>query len=128
MFEQASRLKLRFDTIKGNATTEDLWEIPLTCRSGFSLDDIAKSLNRTLKENEEESFVVKKNGANDILNLKFSIVKHVIKEKLEDIEKAENVAANRAKKEKIIDILADKEDSALKRRSKADLEKMLAEL
>jgi hypothetical protein len=127
-FEKASRLKLRFTTDKGGVSVEDLWDIPLTSQIGLSLDNIAKSLNKQVKENQEESFVIKKSSANDRLELMFEIVKHVIKKKLEDIEKAENKAANSAKKQKILEILEEKEDSSLKKKSKTELKKMLDEL
>jgi hypothetical protein len=128
MFEKASRKKLRFDTVKGLVTTEDLWDMPLTRADSFSLDDLAKSLNRALKESEEESFVVKKSSENTILDLKFSIVKHVIKTRLAEIEERENAAATKAKKEKILAIIADKEDDSLKDKSISALKKMVADL
>lgn len=128
MFEKASKLKLRFETERGNVTTEDLWDIPLVAPNNMSLDHIAKTLSRALKEDEEESFVIAKSTKNYDLELKFEIVKHIIKYKLQEKEKRENEAANKLKKEKILSILADKEDDALKGKSVASLKKMLDEL
>ena len=128
LFEKASRLKLRYETVRGLVATEDLWDMSLTSTSGFSLDDLAKSLSRALKESEEESFVVKKTSAENVIELKFEIVKHVIKTKLEEIESAENAAANKAKKEKILGVIAEKEDDSLKGKSMTALKKMVAEL
>lgn len=128
MFEKASRLKLRFSTPRGLVTTEDLWDMSLTSRAGMSLDDIAKSLNKALKESEEESFVVKKTEACNIIELSFDVVKYVIKTKLEEAETRQNAAIKKAQKEKILEIIAEKEDDSLKGKSIAALKKMIDEL
>lgn len=128
MFEKATRQKLRFLTLVGNLTTEDLWELPLTNPRGPSLDILAKDLNRQLKTDGEESFVVQKSNEDSVLNLKFSIVKHVIKIKLDEAITAGEAAATAAKKEKILSILADKEDETLKGKSADELKSLLAEL
>ena len=128
MFEKASRKKLRFDTAAGNISVEDLWDLPLTSVTGVSLDTLAKSLNKAVKENDEESFVVKKTTLNEVLDLKFSIVKHVIEVRLDEIEQKENAAARKAKKEMIMGIIAEKQTDKLKGTSINKLEAMLAEL
>jgi len=122
MFEQASKMKLRFTTPKGLINVEDIWDLPLE-----SLDDLAKGLNRSIKESDEESFIVKKTKANNRLNLQFEIVKYIIKDKLEAIEALENRLANKARKEKIMNIISEKEDNSLKNKSVAALKKMLDE-
>ena len=48
-FEKASRLKLRFNTAKGDITVEDLWDLKLESRNGFDLESVAQSLNRAVK-------------------------------------------------------------------------------
>ena len=79
IFEQASRRGLRFTTGQGAVTTEDLWDMPLThARRGYSLDDLAKDLRRQLKDNEEVSFVTPVTRSDEVLQLKFDIVKHII--------------------------------------------------
>ena len=79
IFEQATRAKLRFATPKGTLSVEDLWELPLTSKTGqANLDDIAKGLHRELKANDEVSFVEEKTTANTVTNLKFEVVKSVI--------------------------------------------------
>ena len=63
MFEQASRLKLRFTTARGSLSVEDLWDLPLTSTTGKpNLDDIAKSLNRELRATSEETSFVEPNA------------------------------------------------------------------
>jgi tRNA A37 threonylcarbamoyltransferase TsaD len=128
MFEKASRMKLRIGTERGSISTEDLWDLPLLSNDGFCLDDIAKGLNRALKESEEESFVVKKNTGDETIDLTFSIVKHIIDTKLAEAEEKKNQAAIKAKKQLIAEILEDKEIDTLKGKSKAALKKIYDEL
>jgi len=129
MFEKASRTKLRCNTDRGYLSTEDLWDLPLISRRGnFSLDDLAKKLNRQIKEAGDESFVTERSPANATLELKFEIVKHIIKVRLDDLEQRENAEVLRVKKKKILEIIAGKEDEELAGKSVDDLKKMVEEL
>lgn len=131
MFEQASRLKLRFETNRvGNITVEDLWDLPLLSlnETNVCLDDLAKAAYKDLKESGEESFVIHKTSTDTVSELKLDILKHVIKIKLEEMAAKEKEAENRAKKAKILDIISDKEDDKLKNTSINNLRKMLNEL
>jgi len=126
MFEKASRLKLRFTTAKGAVTVEDLWDLPLT-EGQVNLDDIARRLFKKLQE-DDVSFVVQNRRANDHTQLMFDIVKRVIEVRLNDRAAADQAMANREKREKILKIIADKNDQALASASVEDLQKMLAAL
>jgi hypothetical protein len=125
MFEKASRLKLRFPTPKGNVDVEDLWVMPLSGNHSVTLDGVAKSLNRAIKDTEEESFVVKRSTANNKLNLKFEIVKYIISVRLREEEEAKNAVSDKMHNEKILELIAKKKDSALEGQSVEELEKML---
>ncbi len=120
MFEKASRVKLRFNTSAGVLAVEDLWDLRLV-----ELDTLARKLNKEVKELEEESFIEKPLFKNELLVLRFNIVKHII-----DVKLAERDAANQAKdkaahKEKLLAILAAKDNEALQSKSRDEL---LAEL
>jgi len=128
IFEQATRLNLRFGSAKGNLTVEDLWKLPLLSESGASLDEVAKYYNKMMKETNEESFVVKKSIKNNIAELKLDIAKHIIKVRLDEDEASANAVLAKAKKQKIMAIIADKQDEGLKGQSVEDLQKMLDEL
>ena len=128
LFEKASRLKLRFATALGSLTVEDLWELPLTSIRQPSLDDVAKSLNRAIKEAQEESFVVEASTASVKLQLGFDIVKHVI-----DVRKAEDEVhalkvLNKQKKQKLLSLIAEKKDEQLKGSSVEELQAMVEAL
>lgn len=128
MFEQASRKKLRFETPLGHLATEDLWDLPLTGR-GPNLDKIALDLARRLREEGvEESFVTKTKKTNETLQLAFDVVKHVIDVRLAENEQARAKADAAAKKERILEIIARKQDAALEGSSMEELQKMVEAL
>jgi hypothetical protein len=129
MFEQASQLKLRFNTAVGPIAVEDLWDLPLTSKaaSALNLDDLARDLSKRVAETEE-SFVEKPAPKDVKTNLRFEIVKHVIKIRLEERDKAKAALQKREKKAKILEILASKEDSTMQEMSEEDLRKMLDDL
>ena len=122
MFEQASRLKLRFP-FKGQCSVEDLWDLPLE-----ALDLIFKGLNSQRKTQEEESLLETKSTEDEILGLKINIVKHVVKVRLEERKARENEAAKAAKKQKLLGIIAEKQDAALRDMSVDTLTKLVDEL
>lgn len=124
MFEKAARLKLRFPSSVGNLTIEDLWDLPLKSR-GVSLDKLAIALNKEVKESGEESFVDKKSTASTALTLKFDIVKHVIDVKLAEAEAAKTRAEAKARNEKIVAIIAEKQDEGLRDLSVEELQKLV---
>jgi hypothetical protein len=128
MFEKASRLKLRFNTPKGVLAVEDLWDLPLSSARTVSLDDLAKALNRALKESEEESFVAKASKKNEELQLSFDVVKHVIAVKLAERDAESKRLEAKEKKERILAIIADKQDEQLKSATLEELQNMVADL
>lgn len=129
IFEQASRIALRFSTVKGELTVEQLWQLPLTSNSGFDLDTLAKRLNAAVKETAEESFVsVAVNPANERLTLAFDLVKHVIAVKIAENAAKRDAAAISAKRAELKEILAEKLTEQTRSLSVEDLNKQLAAL
>ena len=97
MFEQATRLKLRFAVgTRVNLTVENLWDLPLTNVKGEDLDNIAIELQEKLSTNEK-SFVVQQSKTKEtqVNQLKFNIVKHIIDVRLEE-QKVANLERQRA--------------------------------
>ena len=122
IFEYAVRNKLRFP-FKGMISVEDLWDLPLS-----NLDSIYKILNKQVKQSEEESLLTTKTNVDKELEVQIAIVKHIVSVKLEEKEAREKAAAKKAQKQKIMSIIATKEDEALRNSSVDDLRKMLDEL
>ena len=129
IFEQATIQKLRFSTNKGDVTTEQLWDMPLQSKSQFDLDSLAKSVNGELKSVTEESFVnTNPSPAKSLLELKMEVIKHVIAVKIKTNEDNANAKAKAEKREKLINILGEKQDESLKSLSPEELAKQIAEL
>ena len=129
IFEQASRQKLRFPTNKGALTTEQLWDLPLQSKSQFDLDTVAKSVSGELRGATEESFVATTvNPAKKELELKLEIVKHVIAVRIAENEAARNAAARETEREKLLGILADKQDEELKNLTPEQIKERLTAL
>lgn len=125
MFAKASRLKLRFETPKGLITVEDLWDLPLTSNTGkANLDDIATSLHHALK-NDNISFVVKEQKPDEVAQIKFDIVIHIINTRISENDAANLARVNREKKQQILAIINQKESETLASSSIDDLRKLL---
>lgn len=122
IFEYAVRNKIRFP-FKGMISAEDLWDLSLT-----NLDSIYKTLNKQVKQSEEESLLTTKTSVDTELEVQIAIVKHIVSVKLAEQEAREKDAVKRAQKQKIMSIIATKEDEALHNSSVDDLRKMLDEL
>ena len=122
IFEYATRNKVRFP-FKGMISVEDLWDLSLT-----NLDSIYKTLNKQVKQSEEESLLGTKANVNVELEVQIAIVKYIVAVKLAEKEASEKAAAKKAQKQKIMAIIATKEDEALQNSSVDDLKKMLEEL
>ena len=48
LFAKATRDKVKFVTVKGEISIEDLWDLPLTSEKGFDLDSIARKIAKEL--------------------------------------------------------------------------------
>lgn len=129
IFESAARIKLRFASMRGELTVEQLWDVPLRSRDDFNLNAIAKTANRALKEISEESFVAtSKTPEHARRELAMEVVKHIIGIKLVEEVRAEERAAKRQEKEKLLQILAEKQDGKLSELSEKELQKRIAAL
>jgi prophage DNA circulation protein len=122
IFEKATQEKFRYPSTKGLLTTEQLWELPLTAKSGFSLDDVAKAVNAELKTIGTESFVATEtNPAKATLETKLAVVKHVIAIRLAEDQAAKAAAAKKLEKEKLLAVLGRKQDAVLENLTEAEL-------
>jgi hypothetical protein len=126
MFEQASRLKLRFDSTRGQLSVEDLWDIPLTSPSGnrTNLDSIAVDLHRQTRDAADTVSFVNPSTENPnaaITQLKFEIVKHVIGVRVAERDTLRDAADRREKKQRLLELIARKEDEALGEKSVDEL-------
>lgn len=121
LFEQATRLKLRFKSNNGNVSTEDLWDLPLS-----QLDDIAKGLRKELRETEDSFIEEKKSNAQ--LELRFEVVKHVITTKLAERDAKAQAKEKAARRQVLLEALEKKQNAALDGMSAEDIKKELEAL
>lgn len=129
LFEYATRNKLRFASTKGELSAEQLWDVPLRSSDGFNLDAIAKSANKTFKDATEESFVATtRTPAATRLEMTLEVVKRVIEVKLADEALAQKRAENKKEREKLLEILAEKQAGKLSELSEKELQKRIAAL
>ena len=121
IFEVATKCKYRFP-YKGMISVEDLWTLNMK-----ALDEVFKALNAELKITNEESLLSEKSPADEEVENKIAIVKHIYNCKVQ--EQNERLLANEKRKrdQKIMSIIARKEDAKLENMSKEDLLKMLGE-
>ena len=129
IFEQATRRAIRFESAKGDLSVEQLWDLPLQSRNQFDLDTIAKTVNRQLNAVTEESFVsVRENPAKETLSLKLELVKHIISVKLQEAEEARNRANKASEKEKLLRLLDEKQNEALRSLTPEEIQERLKAL
>ena len=129
MFDKAFRQKLRFESPMGQLSVEDLWDLPLTARSGkANLDDIAKDLHHQLKNGDDISFVIQSKKSDETIQLKFDIIKHIIDVRLAEQSAAETLRSNKEKKQQLLAIIAQKENEGLMNTSLDELKKMAESL
>ena len=129
IFEQATRRAIRFESVKGDLSVEQLWDLPLQSRNQFDLDTVAKTVNRQLNDVTEESFVsVRENPAKETLSLKLEIVKHIISVKLQEAEEARNRANKASEKEKLLRLLDEKQNEALRALTPEEIQERLKAL
>lgn len=120
LFEKAAKQKLRFNSTKGQLTVEDLFDLSLT-----SLDNIAKAVNRKLKDEVEESFIKKKSTASTELELQLDILKYIIEYKTNVEEANKKRAETIANNSRIEEIIARKKSQQLEDLSVEELQAML---
>lgn len=129
IFIKATRKKFRFPSDKGDLTVEQLWELPLTSRSGPNLNSIAITVNTELKGLTEESFVeVNPNPRRSQLRDMLEIVKYVIATKQQEVKEANEKVATAAAKERLREAIAVKKTEKLNSASLEELEAQLAAL
>jgi len=122
VFEVAVTEKFRFP-FRGQITVEDLFDLNVK-----DLDAVFKTLNSQLKQVQEESLLEVKSKQDKELDMKIEIVKHIVKQKLEEQDARLKEKEKKEQKQKILEILADKQDESLKNKSVEELQAMLANI
>lgn len=122
MFETAVRTKMRFP-YKGMVSVEDLWDLSVK-----DLDMVFKSLNSQIKQTKEDSLLDTKTKESETLDAQIEIIKYIVKTRLEEENTRLKAKERREQKQKIMEILASKQDQSLQNKSMEELEAMLKDL
>lgn len=122
IFEYAVENKLRFP-YKGSVSTEDLYDLSVN-----ELDTIYKNLKREAKKADEDSLLTTQSKEDISLNVKIEIVKAIVAKKLAAVEARKKAKENKEKRDKLLEIKAQRENAVLENMSDEELNKALAEL
>lgn len=122
MYKKASREKLRFSNSKGVLSLEQLWALSLPTLSQMIKDQL--EVVKVKGSNDELSFL-ETNNVDPIEQLKFDILKDVYLTLKNEAEIAKNEAEDRLKKQKILQLIAVKQDQELMNKSIDELKAML---
>lgn len=129
LIEQAVRLKLRFPSTKGPLNVESLFDLPLTSKTTFDLDTVARTINSELRGLGEESFVDSRvNPRKTQLELQMEVIKYVISERKAENEKLRLALVRKQERDRLQEVLADKQDEALRGMTEEQIKARLAEL
>lgn len=120
MFEKAARLKLRFN-FKGAIGVEELWDLSLQ-----NLDLIYKDLMSKAKLLTEDSLLESKTPEQELVDLRLEIVKHIFQAKQEENKTRLLKAEQTKQKERIMGIIADKQDEQLRQMPVEELMKLVS--
>lgn len=119
-FKQASKEKLRISTNKGALSVEQLWDLSIP-----ELDALAVSLEEEHQTSGKKSFVRKTSPKDKTAKLRFDVVLEVLNTKVDDQNAAIAEKERKEHNNKILGIIADKQDESLKGKSIKQLEAML---
>ena len=122
MFEVAVRNKFRFP-FKGVISVEDLWDLSVQ-----QLDGIFKTLKSQEKKAQEESLLDTRTPEDEALKTKIDIIRYIVGVKLDEAKQAERAKENHDQKQKILGILAEKQDADLRNKTPEALQAMLNQL
>jgi hypothetical protein len=118
LYKEAVRLKVRF-SYKGQLSIEDLWDLSLT-----ALDHIYSQLTAEQKNLQSGGLLAKPTKESELVDLKLSLVKDVFETKQAVAEEAKQVAEKKARKQRILEILENKQDESLKNLSVEELKQL----
>lgn len=121
MYKKASRLKLRFQTSKGQLTVEQLWGLTMT-----DLKNVIIGLHKNIKKDEDEdlSFLEKEEVEESEDKLRYDIAVDIYKTKQAEVKESHEAAERRAYNKHIDELIAAKEEESLRGLSIEELRKL----
>lgn len=122
MYKQASKLGLRIQTSRGVLAVEQLWQL-----SQSDLSNAIKAVKKVLKKTDDDELsFLEDSKVIDVENqLRFDILKDVYLTKKSEAEAIRSAAETKAHNQKILTLIAEKQEGKLREMSIDDLEKLL---
>lgn len=121
IFEQASRVKLRFD-VNGQISVEQLWTVNMQSLANYEqtltemVESYGKSTRRTRQTRTAEQ------NANE---LRLAIVTHILDVREQEAEAATNAAATKEHNQRILELIRAKQEQKLADMSEDELKALL---
>jgi len=124
IFEQATRLSLRFPCTKGNLSTEDIWNLPLDY-----LDSLGMNYKNNLEATKGKSLRKLTNTpVNSLDELRLSIIQHVIETKEAEEIRVSTLATLREQLSNIQELRYKKEQDSLSQLPLEELDKLISDI
>ena len=122
MYKQASQVKLRYVTIRGEVSTEQLWDITLT-----DLSQAIKAVQKILKKSDDDdlSFLDESKVVDVANTLRFSILKDVYLTRKEMNKSALAAVEKKAVNQQILSELAKRKEESYSKMTDEELEALL---
>lgn len=120
MYKLASQMKVRFQSTKGDLSTEQLWELSLD-----DLDKLTVALDADVNQSEKKSYLRRATKKSELAKLKFDIALDVLNTRLEEANALTLAREEKERKDKIQAIIARKKEGQLEEMSVEELEALL---
>ena len=124
IFEKAARVRLRFESTKGLLNVEDLFNIHLTAGEN-NLDSMYIAVQKRIKAHSKESYIKQSTTVCTQDKLRSEILVSVMDTRIAEAKALNEARENKARRVRLLGLIADKDDAADKGKSK---EELLAEL
>jgi len=121
VFEQASRDKLRFD-LSGQISTEQLWDVKLDNLISYE-EGLAETVESYGKSTRRKAG--RKTKEQELNELRLAIVTSILDTRIKEQEDSAEALKTKAHNQKIMDLIAAKQDQDLQSKSVDELKKLL---
>lgn len=119
-YKKAAQMQLRFPTSKGYLSVEQAWSLSLTDLAN-AIKAVKKLLKGTSDDDSELSFLDENKVVDTENQLRFNILKDIYVTKQEENKKAKTATERKAFEQKILAIVAEKQEGALRDKSVEEL-------
>lgn len=122
MYKEASRQKIRFNTNRGLLSVEQIWDLPMKDLIA-SIKHAKEGLSKD--KDDDLSFLDDTIKVDPVQQLSFDILKDVYLTKKKEAEDRRNELDKKEHNQKILSLIAEKQEGELKGKSIEELERML---